>query len=108
MKNLFKTKKFVVLFIIIFSLIILLFSCFRTIKSGEVGIRIFFGKVSEKTTNEGINFKVPLVEKIEKMNVRVQKIEVRTSSSSKDLQEVNMSLAVNYRIAGIVCWLSIW
>lgn len=32
------------------------------------------------------------------MNIKVQKIEVQTSSSSKDLQEVNMSLAVNYRI----------
>ena len=38
------------------------------------------------------------VEKIEKMNVKVQKTEITTSSSSKDLQEVFMSLAVNYRI----------
>ena len=98
MKNLFKSKKGIILLIIILSSLIISFSCVRTIKSGEVGIRIFFGKVSEKTTNEGINFKVPFVEKIEKMNVRVQKIEVQTNSSSKDLQEVNMSLAVNYRI----------
>ena len=52
----------------------------------------------DSATNEGINFKIPVVERIEKINVKVQKIEVNTSSSSKDLQEVNMSLAVNYRI----------
>ena len=77
---------------------ILFLSCVRTIRSGEVGIRVRFGKVVESSTNEGINLKLPLVEKIERMNVRVQKIEVRTNSSSKDLQDVNMAVAVNYQI----------
>ena len=69
-----------------------------TIKSGEVGIRVRFGKVVDKSTSEGINFKIPLIERIERLNVKVQKAEVTTESSSKDLQEVNMSVAVNYRI----------
>ena len=88
--------------IIIGSAIVLLFILgllsVTTIKSGEVGIRVRFGKVVDKSTSEGINFKIPLIERIERLNVKVQKAEVTTESSSKDLQEVNMSVAVNYRI----------
>ena len=96
MKKLFNKKYLFVIPIII--VIIILLSSVTTIKTGEVGIRVRFGKVINNRTNEGINLKVPFIEKIEKMNVKVQKIEVVTSSSSKDLQEVDMSLAVNYQI----------
>ena len=98
MKNIIKNKKIIGIISILLIIIIMFASSFTTIKSGEVGIRVRFGKVVNKATSEGVNFKIPVIEKIEKMNVRVQKIEVKTSSSSKDLQEVDMSLAVNYRI----------
>ena len=91
-------KKYLIPITILFILLILVSSSFTTIKSGEVGIRTRFGKVINKDTKEGVNFQIPFIEHIEKLNVKVQKIEVRTSSSSKDLQEVDMSLAVNYRI----------
>ena len=78
--------------------LVLLTSSLRIVESGQVGIRVRLGKVSNNTTSEGINVKIPFIEKIEKMNVRVQKTEVTTNSSSKDLQDVDMSLVVNYRI----------
>ena len=78
--------------------VIVLTSSFTIIHSGEVGIRVRFGKVVNKSTHEGVNLKIPFIERIERMNIRVQKSEVKTTSSSKDLQEVDMSLAVNYRI----------
>lgn len=98
MKNLMKNKRIINIGIIILITIILFSSSITTIKSGEVGIRVRFGKVIDKSTNEGVNFKIPFIERIEKMNVKVQKTEVQTSSSSKDLQEVDMKLAVNYKI----------
>ena len=91
-------KKLMVIALILFIGIILMGSCFSVVESGEVGIRVRLGKVVNKTTSEGINLKVPMIEKIEKMNIRVQKTEVNTDSSSKDLQDVNMSLVVNYQI----------
>ena len=97
MKKIMSEKKYLMIIPCIL-VVILLFSSVTTIKSGEVGIRVRFGKVVDRKTTEGINFKFPIIEKIEKMNVRVQKVEVQTSSSSKDLQEVDMSLAVNYQI----------
>lgn len=93
-----KSKKKIMIVIICLLMFITICSSFTTIESGQVGIRIRFGKVLDSKTSEGVNFKIPFIEEIEKINVKVQKIEVKTSSSSKDLQEVNMSLAVNYHI----------
>ena len=89
-------KYFIIGVIVLF--FILIGSSITTIKSGEVGIRVRFGEVMNTPTNEGINFQIPFIERIERMNIKVQKAEVTTNSSSKDLQDVDISLAVNYRI----------
>ena len=93
-------KKGIIGIIIFVIILIIIFGSFRTINSGEVGVRVRFGKVVTTQMNEGVNFKIPLIEKIVKMNIQVQKVEVETSSASKDLQDVNMKLAVNYRVDG--------
>ena len=95
-----KVKKYVIIGVVVLFAIISFFGSFRTINSGEVGIRVRFGKVVSTQMDEGINFKIPFVEKIVKMNIQVQKVEVETASASKDLQDVNMKLAVNYRVDG--------
>lgn len=77
---------------------IFLASCFTTVHSGEVGVKVRFGKASNNPVSEGIVFRVPIIEKVVKMNVKVQKSQVETSSSSKDLQEVDMAIAVNYNV----------
>ena len=97
MKERLKNKKIMVLIVIIF-ITMILSSSITTIKSGEVGIKVRFGKVVNSKLHEGVNIKMPFIEKIVKMNVRVQKVEVETSSASKDLQDVNMKLAVNYKV----------
>lgn len=97
MKKILKEKKMIIAISSVAIVVLLFLLSFTTIKSGEVGIRVRFGKVVSKT-NEGVNFKVPFIERIERMNIKVQKAEVRTNSSSKDLQEVDMSLAVNYKV----------
>ena len=69
-----------------------------TVKSGEVGVKVHFGKALDNPLSEGVHFHAPIIENIVKMDLKVQKAEVLASSSSKDLQEVDMTLAVNYRI----------
>ena len=93
-----KDKSIYIISSIVILVVLIFLSSFRTINSGEVGIKVRFGKVINTHMREGVNFKIPLIESIVKMNVRVQKIEVDTNSASKDLQDVNMKLAVNYRI----------
>lgn len=83
-------------------LLLILFGCFSTIKTGEVGIKTRFGKIVSSTNSEGIVFKSPL-EKIEKIDIKVQKCEneVALSTSTKDMQVVNnITVSVNYRIDG--------
>ena len=97
MKN---NKRIVIICLSLIVLLIVLSSCVTTIRSGEVGVKTRFGKVLNQSTNEGINFKLPFIEEIHILNVKVQKTEVETSTSSKDLQEVYITIAVNYRIDG--------
>ena len=99
-EEVYNIPKIVLFGLVVLIILILLFGSLRTIKSGQVGIRVRFGKVVSTQMDEGINFKIPLIEKIVKMNIQVQKTEIETESSSKDLQLVNMKLAVNYKIDG--------
>ena len=99
-KEVYNVPKIVIFGTIILLLLIFIFGSIRTISSGQVGIRVRFGKVVDTQMNEGINFKIPLIEKIEKINIQVQKTEIDTESSSKDLQLINMKIAVNYKVDG--------
>lgn len=96
------TKKGVKVLIIIPILVIFgiitIFSSFKTIKSGEVGLKVRFGKIVNSSLQEGFNLKIPYIEKIVKVNVKVQKVELTTESSSKDLQTIQTLLAVNYNV----------
>lgn len=78
--------------------IITLFLSFKTIKSGEVGLKVRFGKIVDTSLQEGFNFKIPYIESIVVVNVKVQKVELTTESSSKDLQVIQTLLAVNYNV----------
>lgn len=91
--------------IFIFSLIglfvlITVFCSFQTIRSGEVGLRVRFGKIIDSNLSEGFNLKIPYIEKIVKVNIKVQKVELNTMAASKDLQDINTVIAVNYRVEG--------
>ena len=92
-----RVATYIVIGIIVFFLFL---SSFTTIKSGEVGLRIRFGKIVDSSLNEGVNFKIPFIEKIKKVNIKVQKVELNTESSSKDLQTITTQLAVNYKVQG--------
>ena len=62
--------------------LITLFSSFQTIKSGQVGLKVRFGKIVDTKLDEGLNLKIPYIEKIVTVNIKVQKVEITTQSSS--------------------------
>lgn len=83
-------------------LLLIIFGCFSSIKTGEVGIKTKFGKITDTYLSEGINFKMPY-EKIEKVNIKVQKYENKEelSTSTKDMQIVNnIKVTINYQVNG--------
>ena len=91
-------KKIIILGVICLFVLITIVSSFQTIKSGEVGLKVRFGKIVSSQLNEGFNFKIPYIEDIVIVDIKVQKSEIRTESSSKDLQTIQTDIAVNYRI----------
>lgn len=78
--------------------LIVIANCITTVPTGHAGIKTRFGKVQDEVITEGLNLKVPFVEKIVKIDCRTQKIEVANATATKDLQEVTFTIAVNYNI----------
>lgn len=79
--------------------IVFLISCWGTVGAGERGI-VFskIGGVREDVKEEGLYFKWPFLEKISKMNVRIQKSTVVASAASKDIQIVESTIALNFHV----------
>ncbi|MCH8049069.1 prohibitin family protein [Patescibacteria group bacterium] len=71
---------------------------FGTVGAGERGVQLRFGAVTGKVFDEGLYFRIPFVEKIVKMDVKIQKDEVEAPAASKDLQTVRSVVALNYHL----------
>ncbi|MFA6296762.1 MAG: prohibitin family protein [Patescibacteria group bacterium] len=78
--------------------VLLLLDGVGTIGAGERGILLQFGAVKDNVFGEGLYFKIPLVQKVVKMDVKIKKDEVPASASSKDLQVVTSKIAINYHL----------
>jgi len=79
--------------------VILLMNSLGTVGAGERGVLLQFGAVQDKIFKEGLYFKIPFVQEVVKMDVKIQKDEVPSSAASKDLQIVTSRIALNYHIA---------
>ena len=73
-------------------------TCFTVVKAGHTGVVLTFGAVEENIFDEGLHFKMPLVQTVVQMNNRTQKVETEGSASSKDLQIISYVVAVNYHV----------
>jgi regulator of protease activity HflC (stomatin/prohibitin superfamily) len=84
---------------IIAALIVLIgFNAFVIINPGQAGVLSILGKAQNGPLLEGIHFKPPLVSQVDVYDVTVQKFEVPAQSSTKDLQELTASFAINFRL----------
>ena len=68
------------------------------IGAGERGIVLNFGAVQKAALKEGLHFRVPIMQEIVAMDVKVQKSLTNAAASSSDLQEVSSEVALNYHI----------
>lgn len=78
--------------------LILLSTSFTSIGPGERGVLMTFGKPSPNVLDPGIHLKIPFIQTIKHMDVRIQKSEAQQTAASKDLQEVTTQVAVNWSI----------
>ncbi len=78
--------------------VLMLFKPWVQIGAGERGIVQNFGAVQDRVLNEGLHFRIPIMQNVIKMDVKVQKVQTDASSASSDLQDVTLSVALNYHI----------
>lgn len=79
-------------------LLLLFFKPWFQVGAGERGVVQNFGAVQDVVLNEGIHFKIPVVQSVILMDVKIQKTLTDAVSSSSDLQDVDLSVALNYHI----------
>lgn len=69
-----------------------------TVASGNRGVLLQLGAVKPTILTEGFHFKVPFIQTIQLIEVRVQKEESTQTAASRDLQMVTAKVAVNYSV----------
>src|SRR5262245_46004954 len=77
--------------VLVLALLIFLFilSPFGTISAGERGIHLRFSAVTGKVLDEGLYFRIPLMESVQPIDIKIQKTETTAAAASKDLQTVH-------------------
>lgn len=75
----------------------LVISMVTFVPTGYTGILTSFGKVEDRTVQAGLNIIAPW-QKVVKMDNRTQKQFIETQAFSSDIQQVDVSITLNYRI----------
>jgi prohibitin 1 len=79
-------------------LVVIGFNSFVVINPGQAGVVSVLGKAEDAVLLEGVHFKPPVVGKVDIYDITVQKFEVPAQSSTKDLQDLTASFAINFRL----------
>lgn len=92
------TNKLLVPAILGFLILLIGFNSFVILNPGQAGVITILGKARDGVLLEGIHFKPPLVSSVDIYDLTVQKFEVPAQSSTKDLQDLSASFAINFRL----------
>ncbi len=95
MKNL--SIGLIVVAVLAFILVIVVWP-FGIVEAGERGVLLRWGAVTDKIFNEGLFVRIPFADRVEIMDVKIQKEEVLATAASRDLQTVESKVALNYHI----------
>jgi prohibitin 1 len=83
---------------IAFVIAILMLTSVVIINPGEAGVLSVLGGAKDGVLLEGLHFKPPLISTVDVYDLTVQKFEVPAQSSTKDLQNLTASFAINFRL----------
>lgn len=79
-------------------LVLWILNPFVVIGPGERGVVLNFGAVQKEIMGEGLHLRVPIMQRVVVMDVKVQKGEGQGDAASKDLQQVTTNVALNYHL----------
>jgi prohibitin 1 len=85
--------------VVVILLIVLIMFPVVVIGAGERGV-VFNNTsgIENRILGEGVHFRIPLVESVTSMSIKVQKTDVKADAASKDLQTVNTDIVVNWHL----------
>ena len=97
-KNFFQSKIKYLIYIFLLIFVLFFINPFVIIGAGERGVVMNFGAVQDTVMGEGIHFRIPIMQRVVKIDVRLQKSQTDAAAASKDLQETHSTIALNYHI----------
>jgi regulator of protease activity HflC (stomatin/prohibitin superfamily) len=85
--------------ILVFIVFIILWGTFVIVPAGHRGVVLWWGSVEKRIMGEGLNFKVPIAERVIKVDVRVQPHPFKEiDAASKEYQMVKLTGMMNFHI----------
>ncbi|NTW06907.1 MAG: prohibitin family protein [Syntrophaceae bacterium] len=79
-------------------LILIFFRPWVQVGAGQRGIVLDFGAVQKQVLEEGLHLRIPVMQQVVLMDVKVQKAETDAAAASADLQDVTSRIALNYHV----------
>jgi regulator of protease activity HflC (stomatin/prohibitin superfamily) len=89
----------VIVALVAMGVVVLMLNPFVMIGAGERGVVLNFGAVQPAVLDEGLHLRIPIMQKVIRMDVKVHKSQTGAESVSKDLQETHSTIAVNYHVS---------
>jgi len=87
------------IFILLLIVIVVLWGTFVIIPAGHRGVCLWWGSVEKRIMGEGLNFIVPIAERVIKVDVRVQPHPFKEiDAASKEYQMVKMTGMMNFHV----------
>ena len=84
---------------LLFIVFIILWGTFVIVPAGHRGVVLWWGSVEKRIMGEGLNFKVPIAERVIKVDVRVQPHPFKEiDAASKEYQMVKLTGMMNFHI----------
>ena len=80
-------------------LLVIVLGSFYTVNAGERVVLLTWGKPSMDAVGEGLHWKFPIAQSAKVMNVKTVKLDQLADAASKDLQDVQMTVSVNYHLS---------
>jgi prohibitin 2 len=78
--------------------LVLFFNAFTIIPPGHRGVAVFLGKIDPAVRGEGVTFQVPFLQQVNIIPVQQLTATDKTTCFSKDLQTVDVTYSVLYRL----------
>jgi regulator of protease activity HflC (stomatin/prohibitin superfamily) len=78
--------------------ILVFFRPWVQVGAGQRGIVLNFGAVQKQVLEEGLHLRIPVMQEVAIMDVKIQKAETDAAAASADLQDVSSRIALNYHV----------